>query len=196
MHRVIMGVKKGLFIDHINSDGLDNRKANLRICTMTQNNQHNQGNRNSSSKFTGVCWQKVSKKWVAHIGHGRKIIHLGSLESEVLAAKAFDDKASELRGEFAYLNFPHRLKKRNIAGFLRATRGKMFSVTFIKRSDNTERTLVATIAARTKEQGRMPYCPAEKKLIVVFDVKSRKYKAIPADAIEAITFNRKRYRVD
>ena len=105
MHRFIMNTPKGMDTDHKNHDGLDNQKHNLRICTMAQN-QHNQKLRqNTSSKYKGVTWHEQLKKWRTRIRLNGKRIHLGYYINEIKAARAYDMKAKELFGEFAYLNF-------------------------------------------------------------------------------------------
>ena len=105
MHRLIMQAKKGQQIDHINGNGLDNRRCNLRFCTNSQN-QMNARPMGGSSKYKGVSWNKKGNKWYSAIRFNYKQIHLGVFVSETLAAKAYDSKAKELFGEFAYLNFP------------------------------------------------------------------------------------------
>ena len=106
MHRVILNVSTGKHIDHINHDGLDNRKINLRICTISQN-QHNQRLHTGlkSSVYKGVHWSKKSKKWQSRVGFMGKRIYVGQYDSEKDAAKAYDLKAIEYFGEFAKTNF-------------------------------------------------------------------------------------------
>jgi len=107
MHRLIMGLghKDGLMIDHINRDGLDNRRCNLRMCTFSQNGM-NKRTTTGSSKYKGVCWHKRDKSWTACIRLRKELIYLGYHDSEIDAAKTYDNKAIELFGEFANLNFP------------------------------------------------------------------------------------------
>ena len=105
MHRVIMKVKKGQELDHRNHDGLDNRKCNLRICTRAQNSMNRKKQRETSSRYKGVDWLKQRNKWRARIKVNQKSIHLGCFLLEPDAAKAYDAKAKELFGEFAYFNF-------------------------------------------------------------------------------------------
>ncbi len=106
MHREILNTPAGMHTDHINGDGLDNRKSNLRICTPTQNQHNSVKWANKSSKFKGVSFNKQTKKWEAYIRFNCKLIHLGRHKSEFVAAKAYDRKAVELFGEFANINFP------------------------------------------------------------------------------------------
>jgi hypothetical protein len=108
MHEAILGKKPGFWIDHKNSDGLDNRKQNIRHCTPAQNAQNMRKTR-GKSLFKGVYYG--DKKWKAHItipsesGSGNRL-YLGGFSSEREAALAYDQKAIEHFGEFARLNFP------------------------------------------------------------------------------------------
>ncbi len=106
MHRLITREPKGLFVDHIDHNGLNNRKSNLRHCTNAENSR-NMRPYGKTSRYKGVCWHKGSKKFVAQITFKGKKIWLGYFKDEIAAAKAYDKKARELFGEFAYLNFPN-----------------------------------------------------------------------------------------
>lgn len=115
MHREVLSevllVDGSKEIDHINGNSLDNRKANLRVCTCRQNAQNLRKRKGCSSRFKGVCWSKNTGKWRARIEHSVKQIHLGYFESESEAAKAYDEKAKELFGKFAHPNFPDAAEK-------------------------------------------------------------------------------------
>jgi len=106
MHRRILDIQSKEQVDHRDRNGLNCQRKNLRICTARQNTW-NRGKFRGSSKFKGVCWQKQSKKWQAHIRYFGKLIYLGLFIDEVSGATAYDLKAKELFGEFANLNFPH-----------------------------------------------------------------------------------------
>lgn len=108
MHRVIMDVPKGLYIDHINHNTLDNRKSNLRICNRSQNNQNQIKRPGLTSRYKGVCWCERDNGWYAQIGINGKQINLGLFRDEALAAKTYDEKAKEYFGEFANPNFPQK----------------------------------------------------------------------------------------
>ncbi len=101
MHREIMKPSKGLLVDHINHNGLDNRKSNLRTCT------HSQSLANRSfggkSKYKGVYYTKTG--WSTQITHNKKNNYLGIFKNEVEAAKCYDEAAKRLHGKFANLNF-------------------------------------------------------------------------------------------
>jgi hypothetical protein len=106
MHRMVANAPKGLFVDHINHDGLDNRKPNLRLCTELQNLRNKRPKYGGTSKYKGVIWSKANKKFRARIYHNGKNIQLGYFINETDASKAYDKAAKKLFGQFAYLNFP------------------------------------------------------------------------------------------
>jgi len=100
-------VADGLYVDHINHNGLDNRKANLRPATRAQNNYNRQRQRNkTSTEYKGISWRKDRKKWVAEIRVDYKGICLGYFDDEIGAARAYDSAARIFQGEYAELNFP------------------------------------------------------------------------------------------
>ncbi len=105
MHRVVMNAEKGQQLDHIDGDGLNNTKANLRFCTHSQNIANSTPMENCSSKYKGVYWNRQNKKWRAQIILNGKGSFLGSFNSQIEAAKAYDKKAKEVFGEFARTNF-------------------------------------------------------------------------------------------
>lgn len=106
MHREILGLNHGdgLCIDHINHNGLDNRRCNLRICTNQQNQRNSIKSANATSRHKGVYWDSRQRRWRSRIKCDGKDICLGSFHDESEAAKAYDAKAIELFGEFASLN--------------------------------------------------------------------------------------------
>jgi len=106
MHRQILNAPRGLVCDHINHNGLDNRKRNLRLCTQGQNCRNKSARKGCSSKYIGVSFDKQTKRFSAKICVNFKKIWIGRFKSEIEAARARDKKAIELHGEFASLNFP------------------------------------------------------------------------------------------
>ena len=132
IHRLVMGNPRGMFVDHINGDTLDNRKENLRVCTRSQNSQNQRLKSHSKSGYKGVHERAypqrrkyVSKKtgkvrhyeymqkkrFQAYIGSGipnTPSIKLGYYATAEEAAEVRDKKALEIHGDFARLNFPDK----------------------------------------------------------------------------------------
>lgn len=104
LHRALTGYS---MVDHINHDTLDNRQTNLREVTPQQNQWNKRPMRGSSSKYKGVGWRSDKNKWDAQIRTNGKRRFLGYYEVEEQAAVAYDKAASELFGEFAWLNSTH-----------------------------------------------------------------------------------------
>lgn len=107
MHRFIMNAQKGELVDHINHNGLDNRRQNLRIATRQQNAINSFKPINNTSGYKGVNYMKGEgrvKRWRAVIKFNQKYIHIGYFMDAIEASRAYDKKAKELFGEFAYLN--------------------------------------------------------------------------------------------
>jgi len=106
MAREILGLKykDKRQADHQNHNTLDNRQDNLRICTAQQNHMNRKSLPNSSSRFKGVSWHKLAKKWSAQIFVNKKLRFLGYFDVEIFAALAYNVAARKYFGEFACLN--------------------------------------------------------------------------------------------
>jgi hypothetical protein len=103
MHRVLgRPLAKGEMIDHKDQNGLNNLRSNLRIATDTQNKFNRGAQKNNTSGYKGV--HKVNDRWSASIGFQGKTISLGTFDSPLLAAVAYNQAAKEYFGEFAWLN--------------------------------------------------------------------------------------------
>jgi hypothetical protein len=104
MHRLIAGTPAGLQTDHIDGDGLNNRRANLRNATKTQNGRYIRRPLHNTSGVKGVSWHKGSNKWRASIKCDGKSRALGSFKSIAEAAEAYAAASAELHGEFGRLS--------------------------------------------------------------------------------------------
>lgn len=109
MHRQINGTPRDMQTDHIDGDGLNNRRANLRTATNAQNSWNGKAHKDAASRFRGVSpnlkpGKKHPKLWVAHICINGQVEHLGTFASEDEAASAYDARARSLYGEFARTN--------------------------------------------------------------------------------------------
>lgn len=106
MHRLILGVEiSRVIVDHINRDTLDNRRINLRSCTIAQNACNSKMRVDNTSGFRGVRPTPKGKSFTARIRVNRTAYVIGSFPTAWLAAKAYDDEAVRVHGEFATLNF-------------------------------------------------------------------------------------------
>lgn len=108
-HRQLLKVTDSqVLVDHINHDGLDNRKTNLRLCNKFENARNARRKAiNETSKYKGVTNIKTTangKPYMARIKAGNGTLYLGCFKTEIEAAKAYNEKALELHGEFAFLN--------------------------------------------------------------------------------------------
>jgi hypothetical protein len=105
LHRLIMGVHNDTYdyknlVDHINGDRLDNRKCNLRICTMAQNGMNRKPWKGANSMFKGVY--RSGSFWYASIRIQGKRIYLGTHKTQEEAAKAYREAAAVHHGKYAF----------------------------------------------------------------------------------------------
>lgn len=111
MHRVIMDCPDDMEVDHIDGNGLNNCKFNLRVCAHQQNCQSTKKQIGTTSIYKGVSWNKRDKFWEAYIKKDRIRYRLGYYKEEVTAAERYDLIALLLFGEFAKLNFSDKKDK-------------------------------------------------------------------------------------
>lgn len=105
MHRIINETPDGYQTDHVNMDKLDNRRCNLRSVTRGENNLNRPAARNSTSKYKGVCWDKLQNKWHAQIKPlGLPRMTLGYFTCEVNAAQAYNLASAIYNGDKARIN--------------------------------------------------------------------------------------------
>jgi len=110
LHRYLLEMSNpAIFVDHVNGCGLDNRRANLRICTHAQNRRNSRITRTyrgkpKSSRFKGVSL--TNGRWLVQVQADGRKVHVGRFSTEEDAARAYDFAARKLHGEYACLNFP------------------------------------------------------------------------------------------
>lgn len=104
MHHLVLPLLPGLEVDHIDGNGLNNQRENLRLCTSSQNSMNQRPQLGTTSRYKGVCWDKARNKWEAKIVVKNKTIHLGRFKVEKDAALVYNVAAIKYFGQFAYLN--------------------------------------------------------------------------------------------
>lgn len=104
MHNEIMKPTSGMFVDHIDGNGQNNQKSNLRICTFAQNNRNASKRKDNTSGFKGVSKAK-NGKWYAQVRINGKHVLSKLFDSPIDAAHAYDEAAKQYFGEFARTNF-------------------------------------------------------------------------------------------
>lgn len=107
LHRFILDAPSGVQVDHIDHDGLNNTRANLRLATPRENQWNKRACHHGRSGYKGVHWVNKSSLWRARIhDEAGKLCHLGYFDSPTEAARVYDAAAKRMHGNFAYLNFP------------------------------------------------------------------------------------------
>jgi hypothetical protein len=103
MHRLITQAPNGVMVDHINGNGLDNRRVNLRLCTHSQNMRNRKMHSNNATGFKGVYKDgrcKTTKKYCAQIRFNGKRIYLGRYTTPEEAYQVYCDASVKYHGEF------------------------------------------------------------------------------------------------
>lgn len=116
MHRQITGYRE---TDHIDGDGLNNRRANLREVTGSQNKANRTKWAGGSSRFLGVCWHSRGRRWQASLEvkvGAERLRWSRTFRDEIEAARARDEKAREVFGEFGVYNFPRPGERSALTG--------------------------------------------------------------------------------
>lgn len=116
MAALIMGESVGL-PDHINGNGLDNQRHNLRLATHSQNGMNSKVASNNTSGFKGVHWCKPKNCWAMQIQCGDVQYRKSGFLNAEEAGRHYDTKARELAGEFARLNFPDEIDGVPLVGY-------------------------------------------------------------------------------
>jgi hypothetical protein len=108
LHRFIIDASNDVEIDHRDSDGLNNCRNNLRVCSHIQNTRNSRRRSDNTSGFKGVHYDTNRKRWIAQVQINGRRSHIGAYRTREEAARAYDLAAVKYFGEFARLNFPHK----------------------------------------------------------------------------------------
>jgi hypothetical protein len=105
MHRFVTGAtERTVHVDHIDGNGLNNQRNNLRPCEKSQNLWNSGPTKSNSIGFKGVCLHKPTQKYMVQIMANRQKVYGGLFADPVSAAKRWNELSKELHGEFAYQN--------------------------------------------------------------------------------------------
>lgn len=104
LHRILINPPQGMEVDHIDGDGLNNRRSNLRLTTHSENCRNRRRRSDNKSGFKGVCWNNSRRKWQAQVHAGGKTNHLGYFTSAEAAHVVYCEAAARLHGEFARMS--------------------------------------------------------------------------------------------
>jgi len=193
LHRLVCPCPPGKQVDHINRDKRDNRACNLRAVTPAVNRLNSSSVR-SSSGWRGVHRDRSRLRARVRCCYGQAMVV--GFHSALVAALCRDDLLRRVTGLRLGLNFPHAVKGADLRGFLQATRGKLFSVVFVRRSDGRPRRMVCrTGVARDQKGAALPFDPRRRDLLGVFDVRKRQYRFIPLENVLCLSYQQRRYRV-
>lgn len=193
LHRLIMNPDHGFIVDHINGNGLDNRRINLRVCTMTQNSRNRKPVKNNPSGYVGVT--RRHDKWRVRIGLDNKYIHVGYFSSKHTAAVSRDNYLDEHNLEYYRRAFPNKIKKQNLRRWLLAHRNRFMSVYFEKRTKKDDGCVNGILASERISKLSKSVINKVNRLLLFKDVKKKGYRTVPCDLIYAVKVNRKCYRV-
>ena len=185
MHRILMKPSKGLVVDHINGNGLDNRRENLRVCTHAQNMRNSKAYVNNKSGYKGVRYNKsgpdkhnLTKCWMAYCDHefSKAGGYIGMFATKEIAAYARDLKALEVHGQYTVLNFPDGPPEKVRLGYLqdqeeKAARKQLTKENKIKKAEAKERARIR------KENKYSKYIGVVMNGTMKPDSPGRKYKA-------------------
>lgn len=99
--RMFVDIPEGMTVDHIDGDGTNNQRSNLRLATRAQNMANKGMYSTNKSGFKGVSWNKKNGKWRAQISKDKKVIYLGSSDDPEEAYKLYCEAADRLHENFA-----------------------------------------------------------------------------------------------
>ncbi len=194
LHHFVVGKPPaGMVTDHINGNRDDNRRCNLRHVTQARNllNQHVVRGK--------VPWRGVSQKgslFTAECVTPARRRHCGNYATALVAAFVRDDVLRAVTGQGDGLNFPQFVRRRDLGGFLRATKGRIFHVMFVRRRDGVLRPMTCRTGVAKHVKGKpLAFDPEEKGLLGVFDLRKGNYRYIPLENVLCVTYRGKRFRV-
>lgn len=104
LHRFILNAPKNKQVDHIDGNGLNNQKSNLRLCSQSENKRNSKIYSNNTSGYKGVTFSRSNSKWIARVMVNKKYVNFGSYKTKEEAAIAYNNAAIKHYGNFARIN--------------------------------------------------------------------------------------------
>lgn len=194
LHRFVLKAKSGQICDHINRNKLDNRRCNLRFINVSQNALNSNIKAKGKSKFLRVS--RHSKSWRVRIRVKGRKKSIACFSSKTVAAIFADNARKKYSSVTPRLNFQSRLKRSHLPNVLSRTKGRIFSVVFVRRKDGSERHMVCRLNVSKNVNGKgLLFAPEQINLLPVYDIKKKDYRFIPIENVLCLTFRKKRYRV-
>jgi hypothetical protein len=195
LHRIIMNPPKGMHVDHINGDPLDNRRSNLRIVTRSQNLLNRRKEPHSKSGYR-IVFTSRNEKWRIQLKIKQKYYLCGNYRSRHVAGIFADQILVQNVGPFVKRNFPGKISCSCLADFLESTSGRIFRVVFSRRSDGKQREMVCRTGVISRHNnGTIPFDPSSMNLFSVYDVHKKAYRFIPLENVICLRFAKTNYRV-
>lgn len=196
LHRFILGAKDGQTVDHIDGNGLNNTRKNLRLVTVSQN-QHNRRSQNVNNRtgFLGVSKHSDGRKKCYHakLASQGKIVLCKYFHNKYEAAAMYDHVKQQHAGEHGSYNFDELLSAIQMRNRIYKS-GGFFSVVFKKKGDNSIRHMTArTGVVKDLKGGVLRFDPHKKRLVTVYDRAKQDYRMIAIDGILALKINGKHY---
>jgi hypothetical protein len=184
MHRVIMRPAKGMVVHHKNEDRMDNQRSNLEVVS---GSIHTQRHKIRNDRF-GMYKKKC--KYESRCGDEGMKMYIGTFDTEIGAAMAYDWAARILHGPDTQMNFPDRIVPALAAYLIRESKGRYFDVGFRKRTTGEFRFFTCRLARHHNpyEKGEYEYILVEVKNLIG-------YRAVPIEGIETLYIDGKKYKV-
>jgi hypothetical protein len=126
LHRYLLDAPSGVLVDHRDGDGLNNTRENIRLCSTSGNRRNSRKHRHrrglpTVSRYKGLSVDSRTKCWNVNVHTSERTHYVGYFHDEEEAARAYDDAARDLFGEFACLNFPRPGERSALTGEIVAT---------------------------------------------------------------------------
>ena len=194
LNRFVMNAPSGMLVDHKNHDVLDNRRANLRLVSKSQNNWNVRSVKSAKSGFMNV--EFLYSTYRIRLRASGNIHRLCGFRSSIVAAIYADRLRRKYHDEYTFQNFTNQVNRNDLRAFFDLTGGRIFTLWFSKRTDGSLRKLTCRINVSKGLAGKKAaYNFEEHDLYAVYDVHKRSFKAVPLDRVIAVRIQGVNWRV-